>query len=126
MKAFNISQLKTYRDFSASDLERLIDDTDEETAFKMLEHYAENLQALHTQLPKFIAEKNITDAWKVCHKIVGTGALLGYKELANKSRELENKLKVSNSSAGLEREIAELCSHTEMASRSIQSILKSA
>lgn len=105
-------------------LANLLEDTNEDTVLRILAHFNENLKEGREKLKSAIAQKNVETVWKTAHKFAGSADLLGFRDYANRSRELSRLVRASSdfdsqkmtieaylkSTADLAAEISSTCS----------------
>lgn len=71
-------------------LGNLLEDTNEDTVLRILAHFNENLKEGVAKIKDAILKENIESVWKTAHKIAGSAELLGFRDYANRSRELSH------------------------------------
>lgn len=76
-------------------LGNLLEDTNEDTVLRILAHFNENLKEGAEKLKAAISESNAETVWKTAHKIAGSAELLGFRDYANRSRELSRVVRTS-------------------------------
>ena len=73
----------------------LLEDTNEDTVLRILAHFNENLKEGCEKIKIAITEDNCESVWKTAHKIAGSAELLGFRDYANRSRELSRLVRAS-------------------------------
>jgi HPt (histidine-containing phosphotransfer) domain-containing protein len=76
-------------------LGNLLEDTNEDTVLRILAHFNENLKEGSEKLQGAISQSNSETVWKTAHKIAGSAELLGFRDYANRSRELSRVVRAS-------------------------------
>lgn len=76
-------------------LGNLLEDTNEDTVLRILAHFNENLKEGCEKIKTAISQNNSEPVWKTAHKIAGSAELLGFRDYANRSRELSRLVRAT-------------------------------
>lgn len=82
--------------FDRSCLDRLVEDTDQEVALKILARFWVTLQESMELIHEGVRQDNGELIWKACHKVTGSAELVGFKKFGAQSRSLNATLKAMN------------------------------
>lgn len=89
-------QLTSSSMFDRSSFDRLVEDTDQEVALKILARFWVTLQESVELIHEGIRQDNGEMIWKACHKVTGSAELVGFKNFGMQSRSLNAILKAMN------------------------------
>lgn len=100
-------------------LGNLLEDTNEDTVLRILAHFNENLKEGTEKLKMAKGQSNCETVWKTAHKNAGSAELLGFRDYANRSRELSRIVRATPDFASHEKEINSYREATENLSAEI-------
>ena len=86
-------------------LGNLLEDTNEDTVLRILAHFNENLKEGCEKLKTAITQSNSEIVWKAAHKIAGSAELLGFRDYANRSRDLSRLMRATTDFDSHKKEI---------------------
>ena len=76
-------------------LSNLLEDTNEDTVLRILAHFNENLKEGCQKINEATSAENCETVWKTAHKIAGSAELLGFRDYANRARELSRLVRAN-------------------------------
>lgn len=87
--------------------ERLVEDTDSETALEILKAFLENLRSAMAGAPGWLERKEAESIARAAHKLRPTAYSLGFRLFSEICTSLDDHLQDQKSLAGREQEIAQ-------------------
>lgn len=107
--------------FERSAFDRLVEETDQEVALKILARFWVTLQESMELIHEGIRQDNGELIWKACHKVTGSAELVGFHKFGMQSRSLNATLKAMNAPDAHIGEINEYLKTGEQIVRMIES-----
>ncbi len=92
MNAFTAG-MADFPGFNFEGLAALVEDTNDETALKIIARFRTTLEAGLRELDAAVASRSGEVFWKVAHRFAGTAELIGFEDFGRGSKELSQALK---------------------------------
>ena len=88
--------LQNMPEFDAKAFQQLTDDTDQQVALKILARFSVTMTECLQQIEEGIQKEDGETIWKACHKMAGSGELVGFRQFGAEARSLIASLKALN------------------------------
>lgn len=89
-------ELQKMPEFDSKAFQQLTEDTDQQVALKILARFSVTLLECLQQIEVGLQQDDGDSIWKACHKMAGSGELVGFKQFGSEARSLIANLKALN------------------------------
>lgn len=111
--------------FDYQSFERLVEDTDEETALQILARFEESLRQGIGEMNDAVQSDNPDPIWKNSHKFAGTAELLGFVQYGTIARDISVRVKAQPDMEYHRDDVMDFIALTKELSHKIRSCLNS-